>query len=301
VASCACGRELTTSLTRCVRCGHLHTLGLDHRADTAEIKDAYRTLVKRWHPDNFHGDQQREAQANEKLARFNFAYNSVCQSPAYRRPPAAPRPAARRAPAQDAPAFDYSRFSQSNQFSVGTLLSISLTAFTLFYTLLHSIHPWGAAVPASRQPFATPSSFSVPRVLPSAESAKNLAGTFRGMTVNNIQHKGGTTLLLVQQEGENISGCFVVAPPMKGSGAFTGHIRGNHVYFNATSSNNPLTFVGTLSGDTMEGSIITRNGKFLEESGVFRYKRSPKVEEPVPDTCPNDQDRGVASGKLTMP
>lgn len=49
-------------------------LGLQTNASLAEIKQAYRTLVKKWHPDLFVGKPQLLKQAQEKMHLVNEAY-----------------------------------------------------------------------------------------------------------------------------------------------------------------------------------------------------------------------------------
>ncbi|QLE57007.1 dynamin family protein [Nostoc sp. TCL26-01] len=50
------------------------TLGLKQGASLADIKQAYRTLVKKWHPDLFVGNSQLQKQAQEKMHLVNEAY-----------------------------------------------------------------------------------------------------------------------------------------------------------------------------------------------------------------------------------
>ncbi|MCC5651589.1 dynamin family protein [Nostoc sp. XA013] len=49
-------------------------LGLQANASLAEVKQAYRTLVKKWHPDLFVGKPQLLKQAQEKMHLVNEAY-----------------------------------------------------------------------------------------------------------------------------------------------------------------------------------------------------------------------------------
>ncbi|MBD0304808.1 MAG: DnaJ domain-containing protein, partial [Tolypothrix sp. T3-bin4] len=49
-------------------------LGLPANASQAEVKQAYRTLVKKWHPDLFVGKPQLLKQAQEKMHLVNDAY-----------------------------------------------------------------------------------------------------------------------------------------------------------------------------------------------------------------------------------
>lgn len=51
------------------------TLGLKRRSATEEeIKQAYRDLVKVWHPDRFPNDPRLQQKAQEKLKEINLAY-----------------------------------------------------------------------------------------------------------------------------------------------------------------------------------------------------------------------------------
>jgi DnaJ-domain-containing protein 1 len=49
-------------------------LGLQAYASQAEVKQAYRTLVKKWHPDLFVNQPQLLKQAQEKMHLVNDAY-----------------------------------------------------------------------------------------------------------------------------------------------------------------------------------------------------------------------------------
>ena len=49
-------------------------LGLQTNASLAEVKQAYRTLVKKWHPDLFVNQPQLQKQAQEKMHLVNEAY-----------------------------------------------------------------------------------------------------------------------------------------------------------------------------------------------------------------------------------
>ncbi|MDY6786457.1 MAG: DnaJ domain-containing protein [Cyanobacteriota bacterium] len=53
------------------------TLGLKPGASSGEVKQAYRQLVKRWHPDNFPGKPRQQKKAEEKIKRINLAYERL--------------------------------------------------------------------------------------------------------------------------------------------------------------------------------------------------------------------------------
>ena len=71
---CACGNVAESNGSLCRRCAALLVLELRPGASAAEIKAAYRTLVKVWHPDRFQGDKAMKDIADAKLNCINTAY-----------------------------------------------------------------------------------------------------------------------------------------------------------------------------------------------------------------------------------
>ena len=51
-------------------------LGIPENADTAQIQAAYRSLVKRWHPDVV-ADPEQKKTAQDKIVAINLAYESA--------------------------------------------------------------------------------------------------------------------------------------------------------------------------------------------------------------------------------
>ena len=316
MTSCACGRQAENGSTRCARCGMLHTLGLDYRASAPEIKNRYRALVRRWHPDRFQHDERFQAEAGEKLTRFNVAYDYLRRTPrtsepAPNRVPRAAQPQAR-TPPRYASAYDRdfetAGTSPPESFRVGRLINVAFSVFFIVSALVGVANRMReVAGPPSRlqQTVSAQDVSSVEKAAraldnPTAANAVSVEGTFRGTTFNTTSRKGASTLLLVEQQGDRISGCLIVAPPMEGSGPFTGFVRGKVVSFNSTSSSGAMSFIGTLASDTIQGSLITRHGDALQQSGVFSFTREAKADQPILARCPKDEDRAVASGKLTM-
>jgi len=54
-------------------------LGLTPSASAAEVKQAYRVLVKKWHPDLYVHQPQMQQEAQQKLQIVNEAYTLLCQ------------------------------------------------------------------------------------------------------------------------------------------------------------------------------------------------------------------------------
>jgi len=65
-------RSVVMDTRRC-----LELLELDCVSSPRELKDAYRKMVKRWHPDRYYGDPSMMQQAQLKLTEINLAYKHL--------------------------------------------------------------------------------------------------------------------------------------------------------------------------------------------------------------------------------
>jgi len=90
---CSCGNVAEGATNRCARCTALEVLELNANAGESEIKEAYRVLIKVWHPDRFQNDKKLRAAAEEKLKALNTAYKLLIEGPGRttRRQPAGQR------------------------------------------------------------------------------------------------------------------------------------------------------------------------------------------------------------------
>jgi len=57
-------------------------LGLKPGASLQEVKQQFKTLVRRWHPDRYTNDPQGKTEANDRLRVINNAYSTILQSSA---------------------------------------------------------------------------------------------------------------------------------------------------------------------------------------------------------------------------
>lgn len=57
---------------------HLHALSLTHGASLADVRRAYRDLVKVWHPDRFGGDPRLQERAESEFKKINAAHAWLC-------------------------------------------------------------------------------------------------------------------------------------------------------------------------------------------------------------------------------
>jgi curved DNA-binding protein CbpA len=93
--TCSCGREAEDAGKPCARCAALQALDLGWQASDKQIRDAYRTLVKVWHPDRFQSDPALRGAAEAKLKALNAAYLLLTSKDAHAQRPRRARPAAR--------------------------------------------------------------------------------------------------------------------------------------------------------------------------------------------------------------
>jgi hypothetical protein len=70
--NCFCGNPIEDNGILCTRCTALRVLELDSRATEKQIKDAYRMMIKVWHPDRFQGDESLRWSAEQKLKLTRF-------------------------------------------------------------------------------------------------------------------------------------------------------------------------------------------------------------------------------------
>ncbi|MBD2439326.1 dynamin family protein [Nostoc sp. FACHB-110] len=67
-------QSVTDKITRAY-----NILGLQPNASFAEVKQAYKSLVKKWHPDLFMNQPQQQKQAQEKMHLINEAYKILAE------------------------------------------------------------------------------------------------------------------------------------------------------------------------------------------------------------------------------
>ncbi|MCT7957108.1 J domain-containing protein [Laspinema palackyanum] len=53
-------------------------LGLNSNASLKEVKQAYRTLLKKWHPDLFYENPEKQQKAQEVIQKMNEIYKEIC-------------------------------------------------------------------------------------------------------------------------------------------------------------------------------------------------------------------------------
>ncbi len=101
----------------------LRVLGLEPDASEEQIKDAYRDLVKVWHPDRFGSDQRLRDKAQDRLKEINRAFERLR---GYRPRPSTPPP--RRDPPGPAATPAQATVERSTSGSSSGLAAVALLA-----------------------------------------------------------------------------------------------------------------------------------------------------------------------------
>ena len=55
-------------------------LGLNSNASLKEVKQAYRALLKKWHPDLFYDNPEKQKKAQEVIQKLNEIYKEICNN-----------------------------------------------------------------------------------------------------------------------------------------------------------------------------------------------------------------------------
>lgn len=56
-------------------------LGVEHEASAHAIKDAYRRMIKRWHPDLYPAGSTEHSEATQMTVAINSAYKAIARAP----------------------------------------------------------------------------------------------------------------------------------------------------------------------------------------------------------------------------
>lgn len=136
----------------------LKILGLKPAATPDEIRQAYRDLVKVWHPDRFGTDARLRAKAEEHLKSINSAFHTL-ESCGFRTdvPEPAPEPAAAWQPQAASPPRASRERIQRGWLYVASLVLIAAMAGFVVHALGTRLDSGGAPAIQQPSPSATPS------------------------------------------------------------------------------------------------------------------------------------------------
>lgn len=112
-------------------------LGLEAPASREQLKNAYRDLVKVWHPDRFSHDERLRLVAQEKLKEINRAYEFLLghelaegTAPEENEASGEPQPT----PPEDVPVSSGRRFKWSLALGIFALILVAVVLFALWRT-----------------------------------------------------------------------------------------------------------------------------------------------------------------------
>jgi hypothetical protein len=169
----------------------LEVLGLAPGATEQQLDDAYRDLVKVWHPDRFQSDPSLRWKAQEKLRELNIAYEGLRRSGI---PPADPAPTA--PPQAGSARWDKTPTTRLARWGAQWRLVTAVMATAVIVAIVLSIvMRRGAVVPTDialtpASPRRTPQ-----RAAQKSEPAPALAGPTHGALIVLSEPSGGTIYL----------------------------------------------------------------------------------------------------------
>ena len=125
-----------------------------------------------------------------------------------------------------------------------------------------SATPSASATPTpTPTPVVTPSASPVPSATPSATGLGALSGAWMGTWANESPAAVGTFTLTWAQQGSLLVGAIgVTGSNCISAGNVTGNIDGNKISFGAVEGTKTITYVGTVSGNTMTGTYSSECG-----------------------------------------
>ncbi len=272
-------------------------LGLAENASSADIKTAYRNLIKQVHPDTLAAlspylRRIAEDRAKEMIEAYSVLsdrekrrqYDRALAE--YRQTSAGPIPTEQSPPVAARPAWRISRPARTwVTWRVGYdwlplrrwLRRISRTVYFLGIIAVLAIVV--VAVRNSRKaaspkaPVVADDSLDaslsyIPPVLPSS-GGHGFDGIYSGTVHNKTAGVAAPFRIFFQQRaGGILDGCIDVKPPLTASGSLHGSIHGSHVDFVV----NNARFQGSLRGRGVAGSFVVKN-EGRQESGNFQVTR----------------------------
>jgi hypothetical protein len=123
---CPCGDAVQGEGTLCPRCAALRALDLAADATEAEIRKAYRLLVKVWHPDRFQGDEKLSEAADAKLKEINSAFEFLTSTSTERGPWRPPSQSAEDDESSTSQAQSATGESASSETSAGAATTVAM-------------------------------------------------------------------------------------------------------------------------------------------------------------------------------
>jgi hypothetical protein len=147
---------------------------------------------------------------------------------------------------------------------------------------------------------ASSSAPSVNDSSPTATTRENhgiVIGDLVGTVKNATMGTEARALMHLRISGSAVSGCFVVLPPLYGSGPITGKSIGTKVQLEANSTSFVIDFEGKTDGNRLTGNYEVQPGAAPHQVGTFAMVRPDRLRFPTArQDCPNDSDPEVSNG-----
>lgn len=275
---------------------HYSTLGVRRNASIEEIKKAYLTLVRNYHPDKLPPGTPElvKRDAAEKFLVIQNAYNVLSSSERFlydsglgrtaeeprtrtpSTPPPPPPPRVISCPRCGSPLTEAGCVRCIKQQS-----SVVYRAGRGFGTLQNYLrtHPhrtllWLACIALAGVAVLVPWGLGDQTTGQSGRTVVNTTGQFAGTVLNTTVNQSAQVELAIQQNGNALAGCLLIQRPLYGSGQVTGSFRDRAVEFVAHSSLFDIRFTGQRDGEKMSGTYVVVRGGPGEQHGTFKFSQN---------------------------
>jgi hypothetical protein len=279
---------------------HYQTLGVSSTASTNEIRRAYRTLAKQYHPDKLRNAPLAEVlRAEEKFKEIQEAYEILSRhraeydhqlraeaAPATQ--PSAPRPETKAetayAPIPTPPPAPYSRARRKSPVwsALGWLIRSNAVLVLIGY---------GALMAYQAIAFRdAPGYFQWPLY---SGNMRYRVEEFEGTIRNQSSNVSGEFRITILEANGTLSGCMAVEQPLSGSGPVRVHYGGDDFGFSVSSAIGKTTFTGKRRDGDIGGTYQFEPKKGPSESGTYTLGKLESIpnDEPLAiQDCPTDAE-----------
>jgi DnaJ domain len=279
---------------------HYQTLGVSPTASTNEIRRAYRTLAKQYHPDKLRNAPLAEVlRAEEKFKEIQEAYeilskhrveydNQLRAEAASAAQPSAPRPQTNAdtahppIPNPPPPPYSPARRKSPVWSALGWLVSSNAVLVLLGYGALMAYQAIAVR--------DAPAYFQWPLY---SGNMRFRVEEFEGTIRNQSANVSGEFRITVLEANGSLSGCMSVELPLSGSGPIRGHYAGDNFGFTVTSAIGKTSFTGKRRDGDLGGTYRFEPKKGPSESGTYTLGKLESIpnDEPLAiQDCPTDAE-----------
>jgi hypothetical protein len=160
---------------------------------------------------------------------------------------------------------------------------------------------FGDTVPDARSPFGAKTIASTDPATPSKDTRAlvSVTGTYAGTVHNTSAKVQAKAVMILKQDKESVSGCFLVYPPLYGSGPVSGEIQQSTLYLQAKSALFLIVFKGYANGNRAAGSYEVYQTSGANQFGEFSLVKNANAVSASQDAgnCPSNSNLPTAASE----